>query len=129
MRLGGFESWCEVLGGILTTVGIDGFLANRYELRRVSDWESPSLRGFCEKWWSALNQAPVGVAELWHLATDLDLGDGSEHSQRIKLGKLLDSLRDRCFGEFRVEKLGLRRGVQKYCLQRMPEGVRPNGSD
>ena len=122
ISLGGFESWSEVLGGILKTVGIDGFLANRYDLRLVSDLESPSLRGFCDKWWSAFNQTPVGVAELWHLATDLALGAGGEHSQRIKFGKLLDSLRDRCFGDFRVEKLGLRQGVQQYRLQRVSGG-------
>jgi hypothetical protein len=32
VRMGSFEEWAEIVGGILNTVGIDGFLANHHKL-------------------------------------------------------------------------------------------------
>ena len=50
-------------------------------------------------WWTKFEGRPVGVADLWIVAGELDepldLGEGSERSQKTRLGKLLGQLRDR----------------------------------
>ncbi len=101
IRLGMFESWSETMGGILKVAGIDGFLANLNEFYKQSDAEGSAVRTFVAAWWDAHNEREVGVKELWRLVdkgdADLNLGDGSERSQRTRMGKILANLRDRMF--------------------------------
>ena len=52
--LGSFESWCRVVGGILDSAAIPGFLDNRAELYRQVDQESEEWRAFTQAWWSEL---------------------------------------------------------------------------
>jgi hypothetical protein len=109
--LGMFESWAQVIGGILDVAGVPGLLANAREFRatrvdQVSEW-----RAFIEAWWHQYGINPVGVAGLFALATDqklLDsvLGDKGERSQRTKLGFALAAAVDRVFGDYRVEQGG-----------------------
>jgi hypothetical protein len=124
VRFGGFESWASTIGGILSVAGVDGFLANRDELRRMADVDTGNLLPFVDAWWARYRDALVGVADLWDLATDLDLGGGPERAQRIRLGRRLDALRDRRFGPYRVEKGDKYKGSRQYRLRWETEGVR-----
>lgn len=100
IRLGMFEPWSEVMGGILTVAGIDGFLGNLDEFYAASDQEGAETRAFIEGWWDRHGSLEVTAGDLWDLAkeSDLFLGNGTERSQRIKLGRLIVGMRDRVFG-------------------------------
>ena len=58
---------------------------------------------FISVWWDRHGPQPVGTAELFDLAATCDpalpLGEGSERSQRTKLGMIVFRLRDRVFPE------------------------------
>jgi putative DNA primase/helicase len=114
---GMFESWAETIGGILDVNGIPGFLENLDDHRANADLESRGLAAFVAAWHEQFGEQEVGVADLWDLAQTLDLGGGREHSQKIQLGKLLDSLRDRQIAGLRVEHAGERKHAQQYRLR------------
>jgi hypothetical protein len=97
--LGMFESWAKVMGGILDVAGIPGFLGNLEDFYEKSDAEGSAWRAFVASWWTLHSSKAVTVSVLWPVAIDagLDLGDKSEQSQKIRLGKLLKDMRDRTF--------------------------------
>jgi hypothetical protein len=101
VRLGMFEAWAETMGGILEVSRIDGFLGNLEEFYSESDAEGTADRAFVTAWWNQFSGTEVGVAELWQLVdqdvVDINLGDGSERSQKIRLGRKLAGMRDRTF--------------------------------
>ncbi len=100
-RLGGFEHWAETLGGVLDVAGITGFLGNIDEMIEASDTEGAAWRGFVQSWWERFGTAEVGVASLFDMAIKaeppIDVGDGSERSQRTRFGTSLRRMRDRVF--------------------------------
>jgi len=97
--LGMYEGWSRTIGGILEVAGIAGFLGNLDEFYDRTDTEGATLRAFVAEWWDRHESRRVGVAELFKIVIgqglDLDLGDKSERSQRIKLGQMIGQLRDR----------------------------------
>jgi hypothetical protein len=106
-RLGSFESWAEVMGGILDAAGVEGFLGNLDSLHEAADEEGALWRDFVAVWWVTHQDRPVCVADLLSLCQSADLmtsviGEGTEKSQVTKLGTALQSARDRVFGEHRV---------------------------
>ncbi len=91
-RLGSFEGWGEVIGGILTTAGIGGFLGNLEAFSVRADKETTEWKAFTGEWRAIHGKEPVDVGALYSLAVALlpeTLGDGNERSQRIRLGKAL----------------------------------------
>lgn len=117
-KLGGFESWSEVIGGILQTAGYKGFLSNLQDFYAASDTEGAAWRAFVEAWWGKFKVQEVGTAVLYPIAGGLDLGEGLERSQRTRLGKLLASVRDRVFGNYRVSRGRQKDGAQMYRLEK-----------
>jgi hypothetical protein len=99
--LGSFEAWAQIMGGILTHVGVPGFLGNRDRLIARADSESAAWRGLIRAWFDKHTFDAVGTTDLIGLARTCDppiaLGDGSDVSQRSRLGKLLGRLTDRVF--------------------------------
>jgi hypothetical protein len=99
--LGSFEHWAQVIGGILEVSEIAGFLNNLNDFYDASDAEGKIWRVFVGAWWKRFEKDAVGVSQLFEVATGLDepfdLGDKSERSQKIRLGKLLAKARDRQF--------------------------------
>jgi hypothetical protein len=102
--MGSYESWCRVLGGILETAGIQGFLENRRELYSRGDADSEEWRAFTSAWWNEHRDSPVKVAELQSIAEETlvswfdALKDGSsDKTIRTKLGKALATRRDTRF--------------------------------
>jgi putative DNA primase/helicase len=105
--LGSFESWAAVMGGILEVALIPGFLGDCEELYQAADVESAEWRAFCAVWWERFQGIAVKPAELLKLAQGKELlanvlGDKSERSQATRLGKALQRMRDRQFGEWRI---------------------------
>ena len=109
-RLGSFEGWSEVVGGILALAGIDGFLANLDQLYDQADQDGQKLREFTAAWWEAFRDAEKQVSELNIFCEQRGLmlearGDGPPRSQQVRLGNALSKCRDRLFGELRVVKV------------------------
>lgn len=98
-RIGMYESWSDVIGGILAHAGIPGFLSNLDDFYEQTDTEGEMIRSFLAGWWEAHGERSVGTADLYSVAitTSLDLGDGTERSQRTKLGNQLKELKDRVY--------------------------------
>ena len=111
-RLGMFEQWSEVIGGVLSVAGIPGFLGNLSQFYEASDAEGETWRTFLGAWLEQFGAQEVSGKELWPLAVeaDLSLGDKSEQSQRIRLGTLIGEKRDRVYdlstGRVRITKVG-----------------------
>lgn len=112
--LGQYESWAQVIGGILDCAGIKGFLGNLDEVYSAADEETAQWEEFISAWWHEHGDVPQGTRELFRIAEEKDLllmvrGDKGEHSQRIRMGKALGQTRDRQIGPFRIEQAGRNR--------------------
>lgn len=106
-KLSSFESWSNVVGGILKAANVDGFLGNKEELFDLADQEGLMWEQFCLAWWDKYESKHVSAKDLWNLAISADmlqsiLGDGKENSQKIRVGKAMEKMRDQIFGEFRI---------------------------
>ncbi len=68
-QLGMFEAWSDVIGGILTYAGLQGFLANLDDVYDDADVEGDAIRWFYEKWQSEHGSKPVRIhtTALWAL--------------------------------------------------------------
>jgi hypothetical protein len=123
--LGRFEAWARTMGGILDVVGVPGLLANTMRWSGVANEDAAAWRTFVARWWERFGDKKVGVADLFELATAQGLladalGDGSERSQRTRLGRALGHLRDRVFGVLRIELAGeTHNDVGVYRLRRV----------
>ena len=123
-RLGSFERWSSVIGGILHVASVPGFLANLDQLYEAADIEGQAWREFTAAWWQAFKGEPKKVSELNQFCEERELmlklrGDGSVRSQQIRLGNALGSCRDRSFDGLRVERAGgatKHKGVTMYAL-------------
>lgn len=119
--LGMFEEWARVMGGILEVAGIKGFLGNLIQFYDRSDSEGQAWRAFLLAWWNAHQDREVKSTDLWKLVIEggipLRLGDKGEHSQKIKLGKLLGAARDSIFAveiANRTENLQISQGDKSH---------------
>ncbi|MBZ4329717.1 CHC2 zinc finger domain-containing protein [Corallococcus coralloides] len=106
-RLGSFEHWAAVMGGLLNVAGVEGFLGNLDELYANADVEGESWREFVQAWWGAHGTAEVLVSSLNELCEKDELmlqvrGEGGSRSQQSRLGRALQTARDRVFGDLRV---------------------------
>jgi hypothetical protein len=63
-RLGGYESWVRVVGGILAYVGIPGFLGNLTEMYERNDSETPAWSAFVAAWYERFHDKDMTGADL-----------------------------------------------------------------
>jgi len=125
--MGSFEDHNRVVGGILESAGIDGFLENREALYAAVDAESEEWRTFVHAWWERYRDKNVGVKDLVSMVADGDhlpalVPAGKEVSPRsiqTRLGNGLKRRRDRRFGDFFIRALGAdsHQGAQRYRLE------------
>ena len=113
------------MGGILDTADIPGFLSNRDDMFNKLDTERETWVNFLQQWYTAHQGNAVTTSALLSIASVYDptpagtpdppkgldllgdlLGDGKEHSRKIKLGKLIGSKVDRVYGEYRIVNAG-----------------------
>jgi hypothetical protein len=122
--IGSFEAWSQVIGGILEIAGVDGFLGNLDEMLAASDAEGAVWRPLIQAWWDRFGTTEVGVSDLYPVALNTEppfpLGDGSDRSQRTRLGNALGRVRDRAFridGRlFRVQATRIVHQAQRFRL-------------
>jgi hypothetical protein len=110
---GSFERWAAVLGGILQTAGINGFLDNATELYEQLDPEHEEWLSFVECWFAQHRGEAVCVAELYAVAAVNNLldevvtprhrGEGMQ-AARVRLGKALAKRADRVFGKYQIKR-------------------------
>lgn len=117
-RLGSYESWSEVLGGILQTVGIPGFLGNLLDFYHEADQEGDKWRQLVTLWWEKHGNEPVtsGEPPLALSVDGFDFGDGSPRSMKIRFGLELTRQRDRVIGEYCITDAGTK---QRAALWRL----------
>ena len=109
--LGRYESWVEVIGGILAFAGIPGFLDGRERLHSEADKETTEWASFCEAWWSTFGKRAVTASELFEVIRErkllLDLWGGrSGLAAAQRFGRALTARRDRVFGSFKLMNAG-----------------------
>jgi hypothetical protein len=127
-KLGGFESWSDLLGGILQAHAVDGFLGNLQEFYTASDSDTEQIKAFLAAWHAKYDGREVVTADLFDLAiaAGIDLGGRTEQSQRVRLGGRIKQLRDRQYtiqaGEesllaVRIEQAGSYRRASQWRLK------------
>lgn len=122
--MGSFESWVEVVGGIVQHAGFLGFLANKEQVREP---RSEAMGDFYAAWWDAHGDAEVPVGVLARLAARDDLcrklwPDRMPAGIAAALGLLLREHRDQVLLDYRavlVDPGTRHNGVRKYRLERV----------
>ena len=119
--VGSFESWSEVMGGVLEVAGIEGFLENIDETSEESDVETAAWAAFIGAWWRDFGGRPVGTVNLYVLALNCDPGISlkgfDDRAQRTSLGMAIGKMRDRVF---RAGDLRLRVQKSRQHAERQP---------
>lgn len=94
-KLASFESWSGVIGGILETVGIEGFLSN--PLAPSADREGAQVKAFMSAWWKVWKEADTTEATAFDYADGAGFVTGVGDDRRRSFGEMLDGLRGRVF--------------------------------
>ena len=123
-----FESWSDIIGGILLNAGIPGFLNNLESFYEDSDTEGQAWRTLMGVWWRKFKDKQIGVSQVYELAfppegdpLDLGIPDGNERSQKTSLGRLLSARRDRQFGNFRLSLGREKHNAKLWYLKKIDE--------
>lgn len=136
VKIGSFESWCEVLGGILDVAGVPGFLQNRQETKARAGEVDAEWGRFFDEWAARFGLGtPVAVRELFPLVEEghlLGVVDGkTDRARQTKLGAALRGRVGRVYHGVRLVKYPEddRKGGARYFLQAVqvpPDGTVPN---
>lgn len=106
---GSYESWLDVMGGVLAVAGVEGLLENRDKLTDQGDDELGPWRFFFHLWREAVQadlvprEAHVHQLQDIALKAGLDIGDAGFQSQLQRLGKALSKIEGRVIGSARIK--------------------------
>lgn len=119
--IGSFEAWSYVIGGVLETAGISGFLENLNDFYEATNIAGNNLRELIKVWWESFGESPVSASDLYPLAVemDFDMEGKTERAQRISFGKLLAQQRDRVIDGLRVMSAGNKQRAAQWRLTRI----------
>ena len=123
--IGSYENWAQVIGGVLATAGIPGFLGNLEDMMAASDSEGAGWSAFIAAWWDRFGTAPVGAADLFDVAIFCDpsppMSGGTERAQKTAFGISISRMRDRVFRletrAVRVRKAGVSHKTTRWQLE------------
>jgi hypothetical protein len=107
--LGSYERWSSVIGGILESAGVQGFLEEMEEFYAHADVDSRPARDLVHQWFAKYGTATVMAKDLLDMALGIDgleLRGHSDRAIRVSLGILLRGFKDRVFGGLRVTSVG-----------------------
>jgi putative DNA primase/helicase len=120
-RLGSFEDWSAVMGGILEVAEVPGFLANQDAFRENAQSENDGMYEFLSDWRAQYGDMPVMAKDLRNksaLMVEQHLGiDASKASAPVMIGKALGRHRDRRFGDLMLIMVSESGGVKKWTVQ------------
>ncbi len=98
VNYGGFESWAELIGGILAFHGFPAFLGNVKEFYEEADKDAFAWRDLLGVWWSTFHDKPVTAGDLLPYAVGVEglyLGkDDRDTLKKNYLTRLLNSRKD-----------------------------------
>jgi len=137
---GSYEAWTNVMGGILRTVQIPGFLENESTMFEAAVSKTQVLADFVKEWFKIHNGTSVSAHDLFKLASHADsaeeqaqggysglldeiLGSGNQRSRQTKLGKILTENKDKVIAGYKIVLDGVSRGQKYHSLQK--SGERP----
>jgi len=123
--IGSYENWAQVIGGVLETVGIPGFLGNLEDMMAASDSEGAGWSAFIAAWWDRFGTASVLSADLFDVAMVCDpappISGGTDRAQKTAFGKAISRMRDRVFRigtvSVRVRKDGIEHKAARWKLE------------
>ncbi len=122
-RVGSYESWCNVLGGILQVAGVSGFLTNREATQHRSGGIEQEWIEFFRFWYQKFGCAPVRVKEILpdvlreQLLTGIIKTD-KDRAMAVALGTALRGRVDRIQAGLKLHLAGYHRtGVQLFKLE------------
>lgn len=130
--LGGFESWRQVIGGILTAAGIGGFLHNRRQTAARVNTQSDVFQVFIQLWFAAHKSLPVRAKELHAAAAEAGVFEEvltakDEAAEQKRLGRWLSKNTDRVIGGFKLVKTkDSSTGKNAYQLQELTPNTNYN---
>ena len=115
VQMGRFQSWADVIGGILLVAGIPGFLENREEVYAVVDADQGIWRAFIGSWWERFGEQRVESSHLFDLATERRLltelrGGRTDQGSRVALGVAISGMRDRVVADWIIRMAGTAHG-------------------
>lgn len=93
-KMGGFENYSRVIGGILSFIKMTGFLSNLAQMYDSMDVDTPQWEAFLTAWYELIEDTPVTVAEVVKhlneneefadsLPEKLATRDGRDYSRRL----------------------------------------------
>lgn len=118
-KMGSYEKYARVMGGILTAAGIEGFLTNRKAGGR--NRETIRWVALTAEWRRQHGTKPIRARELADLLehnSDLNeafadlVGDGSAKQKAMRVGRALSRNVNRVYGEWRIVEAGEDRTVK-----------------
>ena len=114
------------MGGILEHAGVHGFLEDTEKLYEAADREGNEWRAFMTAWHARFGSEVVGAQEILAIALDRELlteviGDKSMLSRAQRLGRALHTIRDRKFGQLRVELATRAHNVSRWRVVVVPQ--------
>ncbi|NYS26423.1 toprim domain-containing protein [Rhodobacteraceae bacterium 2376] len=135
--VGSYENWAQVIGGVLETAGIPGFLGNLEEMMEASDSEGAGWSAFIAAWWDRFGTASVLSADLFDVALLCDpqppLAGATDRAQKTSFGKAISRMRDRIFRvgsvNVRVRKDGIEHKATRWKLELSGEKNRTADAD
>ena len=104
-----FAQWSQIIGGILETAGIEGFLDNLESERENMAPEKDAWREFVCEWWKIHANNCITAKELIEVALKCEGISGiigEKDGKAKRLGDLLSRKRDQIFADFQIQKAG-----------------------
>lgn len=103
--LASYESWSRVVGGVLATCGIEGFLENQDLINAEAVNEDEGWSDFVEKWWELYGSVETPSAMLFAAADGaVELWGKDEEGRRKSLGRQIARRMDRVYGDKIIRK-------------------------
>jgi hypothetical protein len=124
--LGSYERWSVVIGGILESAHIPGFLEDMEDFYATADADAAPARALVAAWWKRHQDRPVGAKELLEIAVGIDgleLRGSNDRGMRTALGIILRGYKDRVFGDLCVKSAGESHGAGLWKLVNIRTGT------
>lgn len=105
-RLGSYEAWSRVVGGILDNAGVPGFLTNLGEFYAEANQVGAGWRAFVEAWWERFGPEARTASELLWTAKEagFTFKDYQDDKQRAELGTMLRGQKDNVYAGFAIRQ-------------------------
>ena len=143
--LGSYEEWVQIVGGVLSVVGVTGFLENLAQLYEQADDDGTEWDNWIRLWHDILGPTPITVATLLEkieahsiLKDTMPDALGTVPSDekdmgkfKVRLGKALRKRADAVFGSYRLECAGADSdsGVKRWRVVNLSGGSGGSGGD